>query len=424
MPRDSGGTYTLPAGNPVATNTPIAISWANGTMSDIATVLTASLDRSGNGSMLAALKLFDGTVGAPGLTFGSETTSGLYRSAAGEVSVAISGAKVAEFNSTGLEVTGTFTPSGVVVLPVGAVGTPSLTFAGDTNLGIYRVGADQLGVAAAGVLKMTVQAANITLTVPFSQAVGTAAAPAYTFTGDTNTGMSAETADTLVLSTAGVARLTLSNAGGAVFEGPIRAPDGSVGAPGIAFSGDTDTGIFRSGTALIRFACDGAEVFRVGPTVINVITDIPVRFNSGSAATPSISFGSDTNTGFYWDTADEIGMSLGGVAYLVGYRNIPLNTQNGNYTAVLTDSGKAIYKASGGAGETITIPANATVAYPLGTVLTFINNGGGTLSIAITTDTLTWTQDGTTGTRTLRDNGTATAIKVATTEWFISGDLT
>ncbi|OGT57395.1 MAG: hypothetical protein A3E01_07140 [Gammaproteobacteria bacterium RIFCSPHIGHO2_12_FULL_63_22] len=105
----------------------------------------------------------------------------------------------------------------------------------------------------------------------------------------------------------------------------------------------------------------------------------------------------------------------------VGYKGTPQNVQDVSYELVLTDAGKTIYKAAGGAGETITIPANASVAFPVGTIVRVVNNGGGTLSIAITTDTLTLAGTGTTGTRTLSDNGVAVLEKVASAEWFISG---
>jgi hypothetical protein len=105
----------------------------------------------------------------------------------------------------------------------------------------------------------------------------------------------------------------------------------------------------------------------------------------------------------------------------IGYRGTPQNAQNGDYTLVLADAGKTIYKASGASGETVTIPANGTVAFPVGTIVRVVNNGGGTLSIAITTDTLSFAGVGTTGTRTLSDHGVAVLEKVATTEWFISG---
>lgn len=105
-----------------------------------------------------------------------------------------------------------------------------------------------------------------------------------------------------------------------------------------------------------------------------------------------------------------------------GFRGIPQNAQTGNYTCVASDAGKHIYHASGaGAGDTYTIPANASVAYELGTTLTFINQDSNAVSIAITSDTLTLSSAGTTGTRTLAQNGIATAIKVTSTGWLISG---
>lgn len=106
----------------------------------------------------------------------------------------------------------------------------------------------------------------------------------------------------------------------------------------------------------------------------------------------------------------------------VGFREVPQNSQSGNYTCVLTDNGKHILHPSGaGAGDTFTIPANASVAYPLGAVLTFVNRDSNAVSIAITTDTMYFAGTATTGTRTLAQNGVATAIKVESTVWIISG---
>lgn len=107
----------------------------------------------------------------------------------------------------------------------------------------------------------------------------------------------------------------------------------------------------------------------------------------------------------------------------VGFKGTPLNTQNGDYTLVLTDAGKTIYKASGGAGETITIPANGSVAFPIGTLVDVMNDGGGDLSIAITTDTLV-NAAGATGTRTVADQATVRLRKVTATRWRIEGATT
>ena len=104
----------------------------------------------------------------------------------------------------------------------------------------------------------------------------------------------------------------------------------------------------------------------------------------------------------------------------IGRNKLPQNIQNDNYTFVLTDAGKHIYKASG-ASKTLTIPANASVAYPLGDILTVVNRSGGDVTIAITTDTMELESDGSTGNRTLADKGVANFLKVTTTLWLAMG---
>lgn len=106
----------------------------------------------------------------------------------------------------------------------------------------------------------------------------------------------------------------------------------------------------------------------------------------------------------------------------VGFRNIPVNSQSAAYTAVLADSGKVIFHPSTDANaRTFTIPANASVAYPIGTALTFINMTSQVVTIAITTDTMYLSAAGTTGSRSLAQYGSATAIKMTSTTWLISG---
>jgi len=107
----------------------------------------------------------------------------------------------------------------------------------------------------------------------------------------------------------------------------------------------------------------------------------------------------------------------------VGYLTIPQNSQSAAYTLVLGDSGEQIFHPSADTtARTWTIPANSSVAFPIGTAVTFINqNGAGVITIAITSDTMRLAGAGTTGNRTLAANGIATAIKITSTEWIISG---
>ena len=98
------------------------------------------------------------------------------------------------------------------------------------------------------------------------------------------------------------------------------------------------------------------------------------------------------------------------------------NSQSADYTAVLADANNGLLHPSADTNNrTFTIPANSSVAYAVGTFLNFANLSLNNLTIAITTDTLTLAGSTSTGSRTLSQNGTATAIKVTSTSWVVSG---
>lgn len=99
------------------------------------------------------------------------------------------------------------------------------------------------------------------------------------------------------------------------------------------------------------------------------------------------------------------------------------NSQSADYTLTPADADGHVYHPSADTtGRTWTIPANASVAYPIGTTLTFINDtSAGVITIAITTDTLVLAGTGTTGSRFLAANGVATAVKMTSTRWQING---
>jgi hypothetical protein len=106
----------------------------------------------------------------------------------------------------------------------------------------------------------------------------------------------------------------------------------------------------------------------------------------------------------------------------VGFKNVPISSKSAAYTTVLADAGKVIFHPSTDANaRTFTIDSNANVAYPLGTVLTFINMTSQVVTIAITSDTMYLAGPGTTGSRSLAQYGMASAIKMTSTTWIISG---
>jgi len=105
----------------------------------------------------------------------------------------------------------------------------------------------------------------------------------------------------------------------------------------------------------------------------------------------------------------------------LGYMGIPRSSAagtTGSYTITAADAGEHIYATD---IRTVTIPSNATLALPIGTTIVFIAGPVSEITISITSDTMRLAGPGTVGNRTLSAHGVATAIKVGSTEWYISG---
>jgi hypothetical protein len=114
MPRNTSGVYELPL-PPVIADTTILANWANTTMADLELAMTESLSREGEGGMNAPLRFEDGTNAAPGVAFVSETNSGLYRFAAGDLRMVIGTQDQMRWTATGAQ----FWDGSVFVTPIG-----------------------------------------------------------------------------------------------------------------------------------------------------------------------------------------------------------------------------------------------------------------------------------------------------------------
>ena len=104
----------------------------------------------------------------------------------------------------------------------------------------------------------------------------------------------------------------------------------------------------------------------------------------------------------------------------VGFRTAP-QTSGGSsaYTLVLTDSGKHVI-FTGGSTATLTVPTNASVAFPVGTTILVVNDNSGNLTISGAGVTFQLA-NGATGNRTVATKGLATCLKTATDTWYVSG---
>ena len=106
-------------------------------------------------------------------------------------------------------------------------------------------------------------------------------------------------------------------------------------------------------------------------------------------------------------------------SYNIGWRDCPQNSKTANYQLLISDRGKQALM--NGTSLTLTIPANGTVAFPLGTTIMVVNSNATSLTVAITTDTMTLANSTTTGSRTVAQNGLATLTKVGASNWLIAG---
>ncbi len=102
------------------------------------------------------------------------------------------------------------------------------------------------------------------------------------------------------------------------------------------------------------------------------------------------------------------------------YRELPQIGVSTGFTPTLDYSGCHVYYTGGAA--TMTVPANAAVAFQLGTTIVLVNNGSGALSIARAGGVgMKWSATGADADRSLAIGGMATLLKVANDLWFISG---
>jgi hypothetical protein len=139
---------------------------------------------------------------------------------------------------------------------------------------------------------------------------------------------------------------------------------GTYTASGTTLSRDTVLASSAGGTTKVTFSAGTKDVFvtyPAGKAISDGFGTLPAANGGTGLTSPGTSANVLTSNGTAWVSG----------AATVAY---PQNAQNGNYTLVLGDAGKHIYSANTGA-QTITIPTNASVAFPIGTLVTIVNRG-------------------------------------------------
>ena len=219
----------------------------------------------------------------------------------------------------------------------------------------------------------------------------------------------------------------------AAFAGILPVTQGGTGAT-TASGARTNLGATGTGSALFTAASAGSARSTISAAASGANSDITsltglttplgVAYGgtgattAGGALTSLGAAASGANTDITALDQDVTITATGTIAAAtLGYRGLPQNAQTGAYTLALSDAGKQVSNTTGGWD----IPANASVAFPIGTAVVLYNDSGSSQTVSITSDTLRQAGTANTGTRTLAQYGLATCTKVGSTTWVITG---
>jgi uncharacterized protein (AIM24 family) len=109
------------------------------------------------------------------------------------------------------------------------------------------------------------------------------------------------------------------------------------------------------------------------------------------------------------------------MTFLIDNSRISVSEQTGNYTLALGDEGSLIQINNAGA-TTITIPTNASVAFPIGTQIRFSRKGAGLPAISGDGGVTVSSNNG--DNKISAQHAVATIVKVDTDAWILFGSLT
>ena len=138
---------------------------------------------------------------------------------------------------------------------------------------------------------------------------------------------------------------------------PLEGTDGSAAAPTYSFASDTDTGLYLAAAGQLALTSGGTQIMTMASGAITVPNNGKFRVDDGGATNPTISFISDTDLGFYRPTTNTLGIVADGEQLrITGSGEIGIGGANyGTDGQVLTSGGAgaavAWEDAGGGGGS-------------------------------------------------------------------------
>ena len=101
-----------------------------------------------------------------------------------------------------------------------------------------------------------------------------------------------------------------------------------------------------------------------------------------------------------------------------------LNDQTGTtYTPVLTDQYQVLVTRSNASASTLTIPTNASVAFPVGTAITVLNKGAGAVTISGAGGVTVASAGATSASPVLNQYKSCALVQVAANSWYVVGAI-
>jgi hypothetical protein len=268
----------------------------------------------------------DGNVSTPTITFINETTTGLYRAGAGQLGITLSGVGSVLFKSAGVD----FTTGQTINVGTSGVTSPLNVYGLVTSLGGLSVsGATALfsggGFTSAGSASLSISPTSTAvsgssnyyftaLTIPTT--TGSTSGSAYTFyiqgapTGTITTPYAAYIAGgktyiggaLQIVNGASNGYVLTSDASGNASWTSLTASttfaDGTVTAPSITFTSDTNTGLYIIGTDNMGIAIGGTKTVDLSTTQTQVLTDLKTSGGFSRNAT------ANAGTGVILSTSD------------------------------------------------------------------------------------------------------------------------
>lgn len=199
--------------------------------------------------------------------------------------------------------------------------------------------------------------------------------------------------------------------------------------PNFGWPVPTSTDLVKDGATAIEALGDGIDTSMVdlkgGLTgqILSKATNADMDFTWASPNPGDITAVTVTSPITGGGTSGSVGIAYD---YAAGSK-VTTQAQTGTtYTFVLADADQKLVTASNASAQTYSIPTNASVAFPIGTVINIIQIGAGQVTIqAVTSGTTTVLSNGVTAAAPkLRvQYSAASLIKVGTDTWYVVGDI-